>query len=105
MHRRISATRLFLLVFLFAVAAPLAAQQLGSAATLRGRVLDPQKHGVAGRIEVRYPRTGVTRETRADASGHFSLPALAPGDVDVLITAQGFADRRIEGVHLEVGQA
>jgi hypothetical protein len=102
---RISVTRVFLAAILLATAAPLRAQQPGASATLRGRVLDPQKRGVAARVQVLYPRTGVTRDTHADASGRFALPALAPGDVDILISAQGFSDRRVEAVHLEVGQA
>lgn len=104
MHRRISVSLLFV-ACIAVFAAPLRAQQPGAAAALRGRVLDPQKRGVAARVQIVYPRTGLTRETQADASGRFSLPALSPGDVDLLITAPGFSDRRIAGIHLEVGQA
>jgi hypothetical protein len=104
MHRRISVSLLLIACLVFA-AAPSTGQQPGSAAALRGRVVDPQKRGVPARVQVIYPRTTLIRDTQADASGRFSLPALSPGDVDVLITAPGFSERRLAGIHLEVGQA
>src|SRR5689334_3675567 len=102
---RICVTRSFFVVFLLVVAVRVWAQQPAASAAVRGRILDPQKRGVAAHVLVTYPRTGLTRETQADAAGRFSLPALAPGDVDLVITAPGFSDRRIENIHLEVGQA
>jgi Carboxypeptidase regulatory-like domain/TonB dependent receptor-like, beta-barrel len=93
-----------LLILMIGVAGPVVAQQPGASAALRGRVLDPQKRGVSARVQVIYPRTGLTRETQADPAGHFALPAIAPGDVDLVVSAPGFADRRVQGIHLEVGQ-
>jgi hypothetical protein len=85
-------------------AASTAGAQQPSAATLRGRVLDPQGAGVAARISVTDVRTGLARETRADQSGRFTIAAIPPGTVDLLVAAPGFAERRVEGVLLEVGQ-
>ncbi len=94
-----------LLVFVMALAAPVAAQPPGASAALRGRVLDPQQRGVPARVRVVHAHTGLTRETRADAAGNFALQNIAPGDVDLIVSAQGFADSRVEGIHLEVGQS
>jgi hypothetical protein len=93
------------LMLVASLAAPLAAQQPESAATLRGRVLDPQRRGVAARVQVVQIRTGLVRETRSDAAGNFALTNIQPGNVDLVFTAQGFAERRLQNIQLEVGQA
>ena len=87
------------------LAIPLAAQQPGAAATLRGRVVDPQGRGVAARVRVVSAATGLERETRSDASGRFAVANIPPSDNDVIVSAQGFAERRMAGLRLEVGQA
>ena len=92
-------------IIILAFTGPVAAQQPGASAALRGRVLDPQKRGVAARVQVIDSRTGLIRETRTDSSGYFGVPGIPPGDVDLVVMAQGFADRRVQGIHLEVGQA
>jgi hypothetical protein len=90
---------------LISLAAPAAARQLGTVATLRGRVSDPQGRGVVARVKVVQVRTGLERETQSDAAGNFALTNIPPGDIDIIASAQGFAERRIPGVRLEVGQA
>ncbi len=82
-----------------------AGQQPGAVATLRGRVLDPQRQGVAAQIRVVQVSTGLARETQSDTAGHFAVTSIPPGDVDLIVSAPGFAERRIEGIRLEVGQA
>jgi hypothetical protein len=71
-----------------------AAQDPGASATLRGRVVDAQGNGVGARVVATQARTGIARETLADATGHFTLPSVPPGDVLVAMTAQGFAEWR-----------
>lgn len=90
---------------LASLASPVAGQQAGAGATIRGRVLDPQRKGVEAKVQVVQTTTGLTRETRSDAEGYFALTSIPPGDVDVIVSAQGFAERRIVGLRLEVGQA
>jgi hypothetical protein len=68
-------------------------------------VLDPQRRGVAARVLVVLARTGLQRETRSDPDGHFTLTNIPPDDVELIVTAAGFAERRIARVQLEVGQA
>lgn len=90
---------------LLAVAPLLCAQQPGADATIRGRVVDPQRRGITAHVQVVQPSTDLTRDTDADASGHFAVTNLAPGTVNVIVTAPAFATRRIEGLTLAVGGA
>ena len=57
------------------------------------------------RVRVVQVSTGLERETQSDADGYFALTSIPPGDIDVVVSAQGFAERRLQGVRLEVGQA
>jgi hypothetical protein len=82
-----------------------AGQQPGAVATLRGRVLDPQRRGVAAQVRVVQVRTGLARETQSDTAGRFAVTSIPPGEVDLVVSAPGFAERRIQGIRLEVGQA
>ncbi len=81
-----------------------AAQEPGAAATIRGRVVDPQGQSVAARVRVVEARTGLSRETLADAAGRFTITSIPPGDVTVVATATGFAEWRSAVIRLEVGQ-
>ena len=92
-------------LFLLSLAASATAQQPGAAAGIRGRVIDPQRRGVEARVQVIQVRTGLERETRSDAAGYFAVTSIPPGDIDLIVTAPGFAERRIQGIRLEVGQA
>ena len=108
MHRQLLRSLSFALILLAAVvlaASPVSAQQPGASAALRGRVLDPQKRGVAAQVRIVDQRTGLARETQADSAGNFALTNIQPGDIDLTVSAQGFAERRVQGIHLEVGQA
>jgi hypothetical protein len=90
---------------LLGIVVPVAAQQPGAVAGIRGRVIDPQRQGVQARVQVIQVSTGLERETRSDAEGYFAVTSIPPGDIDLIVTAQGFAERRIQGIRLEVGQA
>jgi outer membrane receptor protein involved in Fe transport len=90
---------ILVLLHSLAVAEP---QQPGTAA-IRGRVLDPQHQGVAATVRVVQSRTGIERTTQADPTGRFALTNLAPGPVELTVTATGFAARKIDALMLEVG--
>jgi hypothetical protein len=92
-------------LLLIALTLPAAGQQPGAAATIRGRVIDPQGRGVEAAIEVVQISSGLTRETRSDAAGHFAIANVPPGDVELIVAAPGFAERRVSDVRVEVGQA
>jgi hypothetical protein len=92
-------------LFLLSLAAPATAQQPGAAASIRGRAIDPQRRGVQATIRVVQLGNGLTRESVTDAEGYFAITSLPPGTIDLVVSATGFAERRIAGVRLEVGQA
>lgn len=85
-------------------ASGVAAAQAPGAAAVRGRVVDPQGHGVAAHVVATDADRGLTRETQADADGRFALAGLVPGEVVVIVNAPGFAEWRTSPIHLEVGQ-
>ena len=87
------------------LSSPIAAQQPGAVASIRGRTIDPQRRGVQATIRVVQLGNGLTRESQADADGYFAITSLPPGTIDLMVTAAGFAERRISGIRLEVGQA
>ena len=98
--------RISVCVVLFVLSLPglASAQQPGTVASIRGRVLDPQRRGVEAKVEVIQVSTGLTRETRSDTDGHFAVTNILPGEIDLIVQAQGFAERRVSAVRLEVGQ-
>lgn len=79
-------------------------QDPGASAAIRGRVTNPQGQGVVARLTLTEARTGLSREIQSDAAGNFAFTAIPPGDVTLVVTAQGFAEWRLERVRLEVGQ-
>jgi hypothetical protein len=77
-----------------------------AAATLQGRVLDPQRQAVAGaQVAVTKDGTSLRRQATTDASGAFVLPELPPGTYTLVAEAQGFASRTQRGLALAVGQS
>ena len=66
-------------LFLLSLAASAAAQQPGAAASIRGRVIDPQRRGVQATIRVVQLGNGLTRESVTDAEGYFAITSLPPG--------------------------
>lgn len=82
---------LFLVFILFPLAA--SSQQAGLAGTVKVASGKP----VAGaQVSARNTETAQTARTATDASGAYSLPALAPGNYDVKVTAKGFATKETQ---------
>ena len=76
-----------------------------STATLSGTVTDPSGAVVAqATVTVHAVSTGLERTTRTDSAGNYSVPSLQPGEYNVLVQAQGFADTRLGHVALQVDQ-
>src|SRR3989475_2923639 len=48
--------------------------------------------------------TGITRELKTDATGHYRIPVLQPGEYEVHITAAGFQPLPRRGIQLAVGE-
>src|SRR5438105_2076787 len=83
--------RVCLAIFLVSLAGSASAQQPGAASSLRGRVLDPQRRGVMARVQLVQVSTGLQRATQSDEAGNFDVVSIPPGDVDVIVSASGFA--------------
>jgi Carboxypeptidase regulatory-like domain len=78
-----------ILVLFLSLSIPIYAQNSG--ATLSGTVNDSSGSPVAGaRISASDIFTGQTVETRTDASGHYSVSKLGPGNYEVTAVAEGF---------------
>ncbi|HXE10630.1 MAG TPA: carboxypeptidase regulatory-like domain-containing protein [Bryobacteraceae bacterium] len=74
---------------LLLLAVPARAQVLYG--SLVGNVQDPSGAAIAGAVvQVTQRETQSSRSATTDASGHYSLSNLSPGDYDVKITAHGF---------------
>src|ERR1700729_862029 len=86
-------------VFVFCASAA-----IGQNADLSGLIQDPSNLGVSGaEVTIRNEETGGRRNTSANVSGFYSLPALSPGLYRLSIRAIGFETIVREGIKLEVG--
>src|ERR1700676_2447218 len=98
MFRKIICTPL---AFAFAIAA---AHAQSNYAVVRGVILDPQSHPVAGaRVHITATGTGAVREVTANDSGLYQIAGLQPGSYALAVDTQGFAQLK-QIIDLEVGQ-
>jgi hypothetical protein len=82
------------------------AQSANPAATLSGVITDPAGAVVVGAVvSVRNIATGQTRTVTTDAAGVYQLINLPPGEYELQVEAQGFAQLKRSGVRLLVGQS
>lgn len=80
---------LFLLFLLCAITVPIANAQ--ATASFVGVITDQTGSVIAdASITVTSQQTGVSRTTKSDSTGHFSVPTLAAGIYQINVTAQGF---------------
>ena len=79
--------------------------QQSATATIEGIVAD-QSGAVlpAAKVTIKNTETGFMRETTTDASGLYRLAALPPGNYQLTTSAAGFAENKIAGLTLTVGQ-
>ena len=74
-------------------------------AALEGRILDPTGQSVSNAtVTALSPQTGYRRQVSSDGSGDFRLSGLPVGLYEVEATANGFANSRVTGIELTVGQ-
>ena len=86
-------------------AAGVAAAQTPSA-TVLGRLLDPAGAAVAGAsVRVRNVDTNEIRTAETQGEGEYSIPALSPGNYELVVEKAGFKLLRQEHLVLQVGQA
>ena len=76
-----------------------------STATLKGTVTDPQNAVITGAtVTATNTATGVAKKTTSAPDGTYRIPALPPGNYDIVVEAQGFTKTLSKGVELTVGQ-
>src|SRR5262245_32862677 len=62
------------------------------AATISGRVADPQGAAVVGaKVSATNVNTGVSSSTQTNGAGFYNLPSLIPGTYRVVVEKEGFA--------------
>lgn len=84
---------------------PGASAQQSATATLSGAVKDSNGALVTGaRATVTQKATGITREAVTNAAGVFVITNLAAGVYELKVQAQGFAEKTVPIVSLQVGQ-
>jgi iron complex outermembrane receptor protein len=78
----------------------------GDAATISGRVLDPQGAGLAGALVTLYAREPLLRLTaRSDAAGAYRFERLAPGEYLIEADARGFAPATAQRLRVRAGES
>ena len=81
---------LAILLFSFALSQPVKAQSAPGA--LSGIITDPSGKGVTGaKVSAKNVATAQAADTQTDASGHYNIPNLAPGDYELSVSAPGFS--------------
>jgi len=103
------------MIFLFC---SLVASGQETRSTISGTVTDPAGAAIPGaNVTVTEVRTGVQTPTKTDATGHYNIPFLPPGQYQIEAEASGFrsfvrkgvtlasSEHPVIDVHLEVGQA
>ena len=96
--------RRFLHVLLCLAVAIATAHAQSNYAVVRGSVLDPQHHPIAGaHIHLTAGGTGAQREVTANATGLYEIAGLQPGAYTLTVDSPGFA-HATQAINLEVGQ-
>jgi hypothetical protein len=96
--------RRFLYALLCLAAALATARAQSNFAVVRGSVLDPQHHPIAGaHVHLTAGGTGAQREVTANATGLYEIAGLQPGAYTLAVDSPGFA-QATQAINLEVGQ-
>jgi hypothetical protein len=81
--------------------AALAASAQDYRATILGQVSDPGGAVIPNAaVKATKRDTGVSRETRSNEAGYYSITALDPGDYDLVVSVSGFQTQRIANIIL-----
>ena len=99
-----SFARVFLIVAVLLLLAPLVRPQDASTGAIRGTVLDPDARSVAGAtIAVANSATGASYSAVSDADGHFAIDLLLPGDYSARAEIKGMSPEVTPQIHVDVG--
>jgi outer membrane receptor protein involved in Fe transport len=84
---------------------PVARAQQSATAVVSGTVKDSNDALVSGaQVTVTQKATGIKRDSVTNATGFFVITNLAAGVYDLKVTAQGFAEKLLPSINLQVGQ-
>src|ERR1035441_7445063 len=73
-------------------------------AVVRGSILDPQHHAIAGaHVHITAVGTGTEREVAANGTGLYEIAGLQPGAYKLTVDSAGFKHAE-QAIDLEVGQ-
>ena len=73
--------------------------------TITGTITDSSGAAIHGAVvTAREPETGLTRTTRSNETGNYSLPGLRPASYDITVEFQGFRGHSVTGFRIEVDQ-
>ncbi len=73
-------------------------------AVVRGSILDPQRHPIAGaKIKITAVGTGTEREVSSNSTGLYEIAGLQPSAYTMTVESSGFQQAR-QTINLEVGQ-
>ncbi len=94
----------FALILLLAVGTGVGfAQQ--TQASLTGLVLDPQGAAIPNAtVTITNVDTSIARTTKTSSSGRYTVTNLNPGNYAVTVVVSGFAEKKLTGIVLAVGQ-
>ena len=102
LHPRVS-FRTLLVAATLSAASFVSAQTPGTGA-ITGIVTDPQHHRVGSAdVEAINETTGMHRLTHTEQDGFFRLPLLTPGEWELKVHADGFADQKMASVVVTTG--
>src|SRR5579883_3378772 len=95
----------FLSIAALIVACSLPALSQTATAELSGNVTDSTGAIVANaKVTVANPQTGLTRETRSNATGAYNFTILPPGAYNLTVEAPGFRKTVQNNIELQVNQ-
>lgn len=73
---------------------------------ISGRIVDSSEAALPNaKVEIHNRATAVRTATTTNNEGYYVTPPLSPGVYDIVASATGFKEARIEAMRLEIGQA
>ena len=91
-------------VALLTVALPMSAAAQSDSGTISGTVLDQTSAFVPGaNVTIKNQKTGQTRTTTTNGTGHFTVPLLLPALYTITVEKTGFANIEYTDMPVTVG--
>src|SRR5262245_43014699 len=108
MRNRVYIQRINLLIAVLLAAqlgASALAQSQASGGAIQGTVTDSNGAVVAeAKVRSKSLQTGIEREANTGSDGLYRFTLLPVGDYDIAVSKQGFAETKLQGIKVQVGQ-